>query len=137
MVSLRVLVRTCKFFLPMWAVLAFFKALMPERQVKNRAMSWASGIGGGDNEDEWSVISGCTPRGARTEPLRSGGEGGEGGENEETWDDGSAEALYAPAERRRSSGGLAAVVDVVDGGPRGVLVGRDLLREKSSSGSVN
>jgi hypothetical protein len=166
MLSLRVLVRTVKYFLPMWAVLAFFKALMPERQVKNRAMSWASGIGGGDNEDEWSTISGCTPRGARTRPLMSGGGGSDdgggegGGETIEPWGEG-AEALYARAERRRSSGGLAAVVGVVDdvrllstaglvengrrggsgGGrgdgnsPRRLLGGRDLLRE-SSGGSV-
>jgi hypothetical protein len=59
MLTLRILVRTVKFFLPMWTVMIFFKALMPERQVRDRNISWASGVGGQD--DEWSTISGYQP----------------------------------------------------------------------------
>jgi hypothetical protein len=66
MLVVRVLVRAVKFFLPMWTVMVFFKALKPERQVRDRTMSWASG---GVGDDEWSTISGYQP--PQTSPLSS------------------------------------------------------------------
>jgi len=106
MLMLRVVTRALKLYLPICAVVIFFRALMPERQLRTRAMSWASHIGslgggGGDEDrDDWSMISGYEPTAAMGEHLL------------QNVDD---DDMYVRSERRRKSGG-AAVVGVVDHG---------------------
>ena len=116
MLSLRVIVRTLKFFLPMWAVVIFFRVLMPERQVlgRNRTSSWASS----QQDDAWSNISGYQPNAMKRPLVLSSGSGGE--------DD----------FLRRKSTGIVGVVDHESQQsmlhPSDLLgVRRDLLREES------
>ncbi len=69
-VVVRVTVRVFKYFVPMWAIIALFRAVMPGqgRPVRERTISWAS-----HGEDVWSNLSG------HQQQQHSRGGGGRGG----------------------------------------------------------